>query len=180
MTSVLIASDHKLYRSTFAKMLLAHRQFQLLAVCADTFAASTIAATQRPDIIVVDGSNDPLAALALTRSVLSQPGTAVVTISADTDADFARHMLAAGALGYLTKKSSAAECIAALQEVVKDNVYVCEALRNEEEQASIETPSHAGLRHLAGQGRASLRQQLREKMDAISNNHWHGILRFTN
>ena len=179
MITVLIASDHKLYRSSLATLIADHPQFQLLAVCADTYAARSIADCQRPHIIIVDGSTDPLAALALTRNILSVPGRAVIAVSAETDADFARHMLGAGALGYLTKKSSAAECITALQEVVKDNVYVCEALRNEETTA-INTPAVAGLRHSQGNIKPSFGKQLREKMDALSGNHWHGILRFTN
>lgn len=181
MITVLIASCHQSSRDRFARLLSGHPVFRLLDVCADTHAAIAIAAHAHPGIVIIDGSCDPLAAAAATQKILSSSAASVIAVSANLDEAFAHHMLAAGALGYLTTHCNAAEFITALQEVAKDNVYLCSDIRTAFQHPFINTPgSNASTKKPSTEKATSLRKQMVGKIAAAATNHWHGILQFTN
>src|SRR3978361_88681 len=122
MLNILIACDHKPSRENLIQTLAALPGFHVIAVCADTHAAVAIAGSEQPDIVFIDGSSDPLAAIEATKRIISFSSAAVIAASRQPDASFANHMLAAGALGYLSSYSSAAEIVGAVDEVAKDNL----------------------------------------------------------
>jgi len=97
----------------------------------------------------------------------------VIALSRDADSGFAAHMLAAGALGYLTSRSSNVEVITAVKEVAKDNLYCC----LETGQLPVPTPAYISSFKKAIN---SLRGKARKKINEADEIYWHGIPKFTN
>jgi DNA-binding NarL/FixJ family response regulator len=173
MLNILIACDHKASRETLTQTLAANPCFHVMAVCADTHAAIAVTASEQPDIIFIDGSADPLAAIEATKKILSISSAGIIALSRRPDDSFAKHMLAAGALGYLSGRSSDAEVILAVEEVAKDNLYCC----LETPFQPVPTPISNSLfkRSITAFG-INTRKKINETFGA----HWHGILKFAN
>ena len=190
MLNILIASDHKLYREALSCLLSVQPLFNVMGVCADTHAAMNIAARENPDIVLIDGSSDPLAAIEATKRIVVRSNANVIAITGNTDPTFSQHMLAAGALGYLTKQSLSAEIITAIKEVAKDNLYLCRELSSglsaDLNPGLVQTPvpthispsshSHRPFRKSI----APLTSNNRKKITETATNNWHRILQFTN
>lgn len=179
MFTVLIAADHKPLREALTRLLLSQPSFCVVAVCADTHAAIAIAAAEHPNVVLIDGSSDPLATIEATKKIVSCSSANVIAFSHDVDPAFAQHMLAAGALGYITRRSAAADIITAVEEVAKDNVYLCNELSPAHKQAPLSTTDRS-MPAPAKKSRVSIGHTIREKIASTTAIHWHGILRFTN
>ena len=173
MLNILIACDHKASREALTRTLNTQPFFHVVAVCADTHAAITMTGNTQPDIVFIDGSTDPLAAIQATKKIRKVSTAAVIALSRQADDGFAAHMLAAGALGYLTSYSSDVEVITAVKEVAKDNLYCC----LETKHLPIPTPERISS---FKKTIASLRDNTRKKINEVAEIHWHGILKFTN
>lgn len=173
MLNILIACDHKASCEALIRLLKTQPLFHVVAVCADTHAAITMTGNAQPDIVFIDGSTDPLAAIEATKKIRSVSRAGVIALSRQEDAGFAAHMLAAGALGYLTSRSSGIEVITAVEEVAKDNLYCC----LENNQLPVPTPAHVSS---FKKTIASLRNNTRKRINEVAEFHWHGILKFTN
>jgi len=173
MLNILIACDHKASREALVQTLATQPFFHIIAVCADTHAAIAIAGNEQPDIIFIDGSSDPLAAIEATKKIVSLSSAGVIAISRQADTSFANHILAAGALGYLTSRSSNAEIISAVEEVVKDNLYCCPEIK----YRPVPTPEPVSL---VKKNISALRGSIRKKINETAKLHWFGILKFTN
>ena len=171
MLAILIASDHKPLRETLGSIVLSQPLFHLAAVCADPHAAMCIAAAENPHIILIDGSTDPLAVIEATKKIVSCSNAGVIALSRYPDAGFAQHMIAAGALGYITHSTPSQEIIMAVQEVAKDNVYLCRELSVQQQPSPVPTPAAMGW---------SFPEKFIRLCRGIPAIHWHRILRFTN
>ena len=175
MLKLLISSDHKAFRESLTRLLLSQPFIKIIGVCADTHAAVNITAAELPDVVLVDGSSDPLAAIEATKKIRSCSAASVIAMSAGMDADFAGHMLAAGALGYLTSLASTQEIVTAVQEVAKDNVYLCNAYCPQQKSLPVQTPVALPSR------KATTSQPLPAQNNGSRFfSHWHSILHFAN
>jgi len=172
MLNILVVCDHKASRETLCRLLTAQPFFHVMAACADTYAAIAITGRQQPDIVFIDGSTDPHAAVEATKKIMLVSTAGVIALSRQADAGFAANMLAAGALGYLTSHSSDIEVITAIEEVSKDNLYCCP----ETKYLPVPTPERLSSFR---KSIASLRDNTRKKIDEAARFHWHGILKFT-
>jgi DNA-binding NarL/FixJ family response regulator len=125
MLTILIACDHKSSRESLIALLSAQPGFNIIGVCADTHTAIAITGREQPDIVLIDGSTDPLAIIEAIKKIRTCSTAGVIALSRQADRGFARLMMAAGALGYLTGNCSDIEVITAVREVAKDNCYCC-------------------------------------------------------
>lgn len=171
--NILVASDHKASRAELTHALNNHPSFHVIAVCADAFAAITMTENATPDIVIIDGSTDPLACIEATKKIMASSNANVIGMSRVADSDFAKHILAAGALGYLTNYTTEKELIYAVQEVAKDNLYSCistvyQPLHTPERVSSL-TQSMAGKRSNTG-----------ATISNILASQWHSILQYAN
>ena len=173
MLNILVVCDHKASRETLCRLLTAQPFFHVMAACADTHAAIAITGHQQPDIVFIDGSTDPLAAIEATKKIMLVSTAGIIALSRQADAGFAANMLAAGALGYLTSHSSDIEVITAIEEVSKDNLYCC----LETKHLPVPTPERSSS---FKKSIASLRDNTRKRINEAAGFHWHGILKFTN
>lgn len=173
MLNILIACDHIISRETLLYYLTTPLLPCAVRLCADNYAAIAISEQQQPDIVIIDGSCDPLAAIEATKKITRCSGANVIAFSRKTDADFAQHMMNAGALGYLSSDACCRQVIAAVTEVAKDNFYTC----TDSKPLPLPTPEHMSpfMKSISLIGKNA-----RDKMRAATDIHWHGILRFTN
>ena len=173
MLNILIACDHIISRETLLYYLSTPLLPCAVRLCADNYAAIAISEQQQPDIVIIDGSCDPLAAIEATKKITRCSSSNVIAFSRQTDPDFAQHMIDAGALGYLSNSASCRQVIAAVTAVAKDNFYTC----IDSNPLPLPTPERISpfMKSIA-----SFRKNTKEKMQAATDIHWHGILRFTN
>jgi DNA-binding NarL/FixJ family response regulator len=83
------------------------------------------AAKRPPDLALVDVSMPDMTGLEAAQKLLAiAPNCKVIFVSMHSSADFVREAFAAGATGYVLKRSAASELLDAMHEVLKGNAYV--------------------------------------------------------
>ncbi|WP_156755367.1 response regulator [Actinokineospora pegani] len=109
MISVMVVDDHPMWRDGVARDL-AERGFDVCATAADAAAAVRVAATVRPDVVLMDLNLGPDSGADATREITAAlPQTRVLVLSASGEHDDVLQAVKAGASGYLVKSASAVE-----------------------------------------------------------------------
>jgi DNA-binding NarL/FixJ family response regulator len=127
---ILIVEDHKLVRETWSSLLNLDRRFEVIAAFSDSSAAILFAQKEYPDIILMDINILPLNGFQATAR-LSQisPDFKVIGLSFHSEIIAVQKMLAAGAMGYLTKNSGYQELTEAIVRVHEGGIYICSEIR---------------------------------------------------
>lgn len=126
---ILIADDHTLVREGLRLLLESQAHMEVLGEAADGQEAWKMSRELRPDLIIMDVSMPELSgALATERIRSSCPGAKVLAVSAYRDEGHIRQLLAAGASGYLLKKSASQELFQAIEVVMGGGVYLDPAI----------------------------------------------------
>jgi DNA-binding NarL/FixJ family response regulator len=104
MIRVLLADDHPVVREGLRGMLAAEPDIEVVAECGDGAEAVSLAATLRPDVILMDLRMPGMDGAAATERIAGRPGAPAVLVvtTYDTDSDILR-AVEAGATGYLLK-----------------------------------------------------------------------------
>lgn len=123
--SVMIVDDHRIFREGVRNLLHQSGEFSVVAEAGDVDQAIALAATYRPDLIVLDlhlGDTDGLSAIApiRTRSPLSK----ILVLSMNDDELVVSHALQLGARGFVIKKASSDDLRVALRAVIAGGVYL--------------------------------------------------------
>lgn len=127
MTRVMLVDDHVLVRMGF-RMLLTDAGIEVVAEAGSGEEALQAYATAAPDVVVMDLSMPGMGGLEAVRRLLAQASKArVLALSAHEDVAHARRALAAGACGYLTKRSAPEALIAAVAALARGGRYVDDA-----------------------------------------------------
>jgi DNA-binding NarL/FixJ family response regulator len=127
---ILLAEDHKLIRETWTCIINMDERFEVIAACADTAEAISIAIAKHPDIVLMDINILPLNGFQATAKLSEiSPNCKVIGLSFHTEMVSVQKMFAAGALGYLTKNSDCAELTEAIVRVYGGSKYVCSEMR---------------------------------------------------
>jgi DNA-binding NarL/FixJ family response regulator len=148
MTRVLLADDHVLLLSAFAKLL--EPKYAVVGTAADGRALVAEARRLKPDLIVTDIAMPLLNGLDAARQIrLELPQVKVIFLTVSEDPDLAREALASGASGYLLKRSAAGDLFRALSAAREGRRYVtpeiAEALEATEQAGPGGRTSHATL-----------------------------------
>jgi DNA-binding NarL/FixJ family response regulator len=129
--SVLIADDHALVREAWSYVLNSHPLFTVVAQCSNAEEAIEKAKELRPKAVLMDINLPGMDGIEATRQIRKySPGSKILGVSLHSQPVFARKMMKAGALGYITKNSSKEEMFKAIQEVVEGRTYVCKEIKN--------------------------------------------------
>jgi DNA-binding NarL/FixJ family response regulator len=115
---VLVADDQELVRAGF-RLILEAAGFVVVGEAADGAEALALAATQRPDVVLMDIRMPVLDGLAATRQLTAAgPGAPRVVILTTFDLDdYVYEALRSGASGFLLKDAPRADLIAAIRVV---------------------------------------------------------------
>jgi two-component system, NarL family, response regulator NreC len=115
---LLLADDHIVMRSGLRALLERQPNLEVVGECENGREAVELAASVRPDVVVMDVGMPVLNGIEATKAIVSkQPATAVVILSMHADESYVMRALKAGARGYLLKDSAAADLIGAIQAV---------------------------------------------------------------
>ncbi len=128
MIRVMLVDDHALVRMGF-RMLLANANgstpIDVVAEAGSGEEACREVARVKPDVVVMDLSMPGMGGLeALHRLLAQDPKLRVLVLSAHEDTAHPKRALAAGALGYLAKRSAPDTLIAAVQTVARGGRYL--------------------------------------------------------
>ena len=104
MTTVLIADDHPLVLSGLRALLETLEGIEVVGQAADGRDAVRLAASLRPDVVVMDLQMPELGGVEATRQIAERlPGTAVLVLTMHDDDASVFAAMRAGARGYLLK-----------------------------------------------------------------------------
>jgi DNA-binding NarL/FixJ family response regulator len=120
---VLVADDHRPLRERVVTILAS--EFDVVAVLDNGTQVLDAAAQHRPDVLVIDLSMPGMSGLEAT-AALRRHGSLlpVVCLTAYDDPEMIKAALEAGALGYVTKTSLAADLVPAVHAVLQGRRFV--------------------------------------------------------
>ncbi len=122
---ILLADDHAVLRSGLAALLNARSDMTVVGEAADGVELLNLAETVQPDIILLDLTMPRLGGLdALPLLRQHVPGARVLILTMHHDEGYLRRALKGGAVGYVLKKAADVDLIAAIQAVMRGDVYV--------------------------------------------------------
>jgi DNA-binding NarL/FixJ family response regulator len=121
----MLVDDHLLVRRGFRRMLEDEAGIAVVAEAGDGQEAIDLAASVRPDVVVMDYALPTMNGAAAARRILaSVPGTAVLILSMHTEAACVRNCLNAGARGYLLKNAMDLELVEAVKTVARGGMVL--------------------------------------------------------
>lgn len=128
---VLIADDQTLFRSGLARLLDGDDRVSVVGEAADGLEAVKLAASLKPDVVLMDIKMPNLDGIEATRRIVSESPKSKVLMLTTFDAD--NHViqaLKAGASGYVLKDSEASAIVSSILAVVAGERVMASAVAN--------------------------------------------------
>ena len=144
--TVLLADDHLIVREGLRGLLEAEGDLEVTGEAEDGRQAVALARQLRPRVVVMDIAMPLLNGLEATRQILKAvPGSKVLVLSAHSDEEYVEQVMAAGALGYLIKQTSAHALAGAVREVAKGNPVFSPGIGKRMQERFGKSPDRASL-----------------------------------
>jgi DNA-binding NarL/FixJ family response regulator len=122
---VFLADDHAVVREGLKALVNAHPGMAIVGEAADGRTACELVEQLRPDVAVLDVSMPEMNGSQATERVRRTcPEVKVLALTVHEDRGYLRELLAAGAAGYVLKRSAAEELIRAIRVVAAGGVYL--------------------------------------------------------
>jgi DNA-binding NarL/FixJ family response regulator len=122
---VVLADDHPIVRGGLRTLIEGQPDMEVVGEASDGLAAVRVVAELTPDLVVMDVSMPALGGAEATERIKqANPGVRVVALTSYEDKGYAQLLLAAGASGYVLKRSAAEELVRALRAVAAGGVYL--------------------------------------------------------
>ena len=123
--TILIADDHALVREGTRERLEREEDFQVVGEAADGEEALRLVNQLRPRVAIIDIAMPKLNGIEAARQIKkTQPGTAVLVLSAYDDDEYIYAVLEAGADGYLLKNVRGHQLVDAIREICAGEVVL--------------------------------------------------------
>jgi DNA-binding NarL/FixJ family response regulator len=149
MIRVIIADDHQILREGLKQLLLAAGDLDVVGDAAD---GNEVLQRVRPlgcDVLLLDMSMPGRSGVELIRQVKSEkPKLRILVLSMHEEHQYAVRAIRAGASGYLTKESAAAQLVAALRKVAGGGAFISAEVAErlaQEAMPHADGPLHAAL-----------------------------------
>jgi DNA-binding NarL/FixJ family response regulator len=127
--TILLAEDHAIVRQGLRNLLETEGHFEVVGQAQTGREAVEMAATLKPDVILMDIAMPILNGLEATRQILAaNPAAKVLILSAHSDDEYIEHMTAVGVSGFLEKQTSAEILTKAVHEVSKGKTFFSPAI----------------------------------------------------
>lgn len=128
MIRILLADDHALVREGLKRILTAAADIEVAAEAADGDEVLALVRSSEFDLALLDLSMPGLSGLALIKRLkLEKPRLRILVLSMHGESQYAARALKAGASGYLTKDSAAAQLLGAIRKIAAGGVQISEA-----------------------------------------------------
>jgi two-component system, NarL family, nitrate/nitrite response regulator NarL len=129
--SVVVADDHPVYRGAIAGIVEAHPELELVGEADTGRKALELIVGVRPDVAVLDVRMPDLDGISVLRAVVrDRLATRVMLLSAEVDGATAHDAVAAGAAGYVSKRSGAADIGRAIMAVVRGDTVLAPEIQS--------------------------------------------------
>lgn len=126
---ILLADDHAIVREGLKMLIGVQPDMEIAGEAGDGEEAWRMAKTLLPDIVVMDVSMPQMnGAQATERLRVLCPNVKIIALSAYADEIHVRQLLAAGASGYVLKRTIAEELTKAIRTVAKGGTYLDPAI----------------------------------------------------
>jgi DNA-binding NarL/FixJ family response regulator len=120
---VIIADDHALVLEGLVTLLAP--EYDIVATAEDGPALLRSVDALRPDLVLLDISLPLLNGIEVARDIGDRfPETRIIMVTMHADATFVRQSFAAGASGYVVKRSASRELLSAISAVLAGGTYV--------------------------------------------------------
>ena len=121
---ILIADDHELFRRGVAAELTQVPGWVVAAEATNGRDAVALAASLKPDIVVLDVTMPELNGLEAARQIiLADPGARILILTAHESEQLVREVLSAGAKGYVLKSDAGRTLVTALQALLEGGSF---------------------------------------------------------
>lgn len=146
MITILLAEDHQIVREALRLLLETQADFKVVAETGDGREALQWTETHKPDVLIADMMMPGLSGLEVARgSKRISPATKVIVLSMHDAESYVVEALAAGAAGYVLKKSSAQDLIHAIRQALEGNIYLSPSLNERALQAYMQRAQDARI-----------------------------------
>jgi two-component system, NarL family, response regulator NreC len=117
--SIVLADDHAVLRGGVHLLLDAVPEFEVVAEAGTIQAVLREVRNHRPDVLLLDLNMPGGSSVdAIERIARFSPGTAVIVLTMERDANFERAAFAAGARGYVLKDEAPTVLVAAIRKAL--------------------------------------------------------------
>lgn len=128
-TRILLADDHAILRSGLSMLINSHEDYEVVAQASETQEAIDKGIKHRPDVAIIDitmpGGGGVQVAEALAEH---SPETKVIALTMHDDQAYLKAVLAAGAQGFVVKRSADTRLLDAIETVLRGQVYIDPAM----------------------------------------------------
>jgi DNA-binding NarL/FixJ family response regulator len=125
---VLLADDHGLVREGLRGILAKGVDIEVAAEAANGDEVLALVKKQEFDLALLDLSMPGLSGIALIKRLkIEKPKLRILVLSMHGESQYAARALKAGASGYLTKDSAAAQLLGAIRKIAAGGVHISEA-----------------------------------------------------
>jgi two-component system response regulator NreC len=122
---ILIADDHKLMREGLRTLIEKQKGLEVIAEADNGREAVKLVRDLEPEIVIMDIAMPVLNGIEATRQIVSElEKTKVIVLSMHADKRFIIKALKMGASAYLLKDSAFKDLVQAINEVVKDKIFL--------------------------------------------------------
>ncbi|QEG38814.1 response regulator [Roseimaritima ulvae] len=121
---IAVVDDHGIVRFGYAQLINQEPALDVCGMAATEQEGLQMLRDQRPDLAIIDLSLDEGDGLDLIKSVISIiPEMKILVISAHDENLFAHRVLAAGALGFITKRKAPEKLIDGIQALLRGDFF---------------------------------------------------------
>ncbi len=149
---VVVADDHAVLRSGLKLLINSQRDMEFIGEAASHHDALDKVIDLRPDILVLDITMPGGTAAKVIETIVKdcQP-TRVIVLTMHDDPAYCRVAMAAGAFGFITKKSADTELLDAIRCVAKNRIYGTNvfASTSEKKMATVGVRQHRSIEALS-------------------------------
>jgi two-component system invasion response regulator UvrY len=139
LIKVLIVDDHPLVRMGIRRLLEDLPDVEVVSDAEDGEQALSLVRAHQPDVVLLDMKLPGIDGLEVTRRLKkTNPRVKIIAVTAMCAEPMPTRTLQFGAMGYLTKESSAEEMAAAIRKVAKGGKYLSAAIAQQMAISSLE------------------------------------------